>query len=252
MRLFIITSFITLNIFGAQGPDLTLNFATESLRRGGCASVALVPNFWFLMEKTRLQTKAHTAKTSFPFSISTGIRAIPNTCGVISTQFFCQSMGEAFFAGVLPASYLPIAGCLAGALASAPLYDIMNRQTMGENFFPALKGFIKSPITTVPIVLRELAFLGSLRISQPLSQEIQTRLGESPMISNSSYFITGFAGSLLGHPFDSLLTQSQTNQAISRALGNLMRGGVTKAVGIGFFNVLYQNLLLATYTSLRS
>lgn len=236
----LILSFI-LGCFASQ--DVTSPFieiAKDSAKSGAAASIALVPNFWFFMEKAKLQNGDTAARTPYKQALKSGVYAMPNTWATICTQIFVQKSSEKVLSQYIASQYLLFAGCFFGALASAPLYDVMNRQSMGQGFRTAIFGFFKKPLSTAPIIGREFAFLGSLRASQPIAQWMQDNYGKGAFVTNGTYFATGFIGSLFGHPFDTTLTFLQKGKPLSWNPRVLMRGSLTKSLGVGCFNILYQ------------
>lgn len=234
-------TFITNSFF-----ESSMAIAVNSAEKGFCASISVVPPFWFLMKKSAIQTGSGIPNYSTAFMC--GIRAIPNTAATVGTQIFFESEARNYFEqnGIAGAK-LDLFSCGVGALASSPMYAIMNLQTMNTEFFSAARQAFRDPLALSIIFCREIYFLGTLSVSQKITDCVQNKLGKNRFIENSSYFLIGSSGALLGHPFDTVLTLRQKNIRFpvfsepGKFCGVLMRGGFNKAVGVGLFNVLYQN-----------
>ncbi len=220
----------------------------DSARKGACAAVALAPPFQFLMQKTALQL-SDTTPISFRTSAYQGMKAMPNTFLAITCQLYSEKIGQNLFENVVPDRMLSFASCGVGAFVSAPLYDVMNRQTKGNcTMGQAFYGYLRNPVTTLPLVLREYCFLLSLQASKPIAHTTQEKFGSNVFLNNFSHFLVGGFGSLCGYPFDSMVSMLQhTQKPFQMCMKNSftkngMKGWAHKSVGVGIFNILYQNL----------
>jgi hypothetical protein len=246
MKVLISTILIICNFVYAEAPTFyeeQLQLAKTSATKGGIASGALVPFFWFLNKKSNLQL-INTAPVSYSRSLIAGVKAVPNVATTLSIQFWTGELSKQYLRRhefVNDEAYLEAIGCGNGAVFSAPWYAVMNGKTMGLSRTEALRGFFKNPFSTGwPIVGREFCFLFGVQVSSPFSSAMQQQFGESWFVENTSCFAAGFAGSIFGHPFDTWLTRTQANR--SWHWRDLMKGGVTKAIGIGGFAVLFHHL----------
>lgn len=241
--LFILISWLILQINCCDFPDIM----KESTNRGACASIAMGATFWCSMEKSRKQLAESEKITKFSVAIRGGLFAMLSIFGAVSIQFFFQNLGERITCNHYP-YYAPYLGCLSGALFAAPLYDVINRQSMGQKFRPALQEFICNPYTVLPIVLRDFCFLGSLRFSQPIANNIEEKFGSSRLLTICSHFFVGFFGSWVSYSCDSILNFMQKGKHIPWQNPKiLMRGSLTEAFGVGLSNVFYQYLLGERY-----
>ena len=214
--------------------------AVTSATNGACAGVSLTPVFWCFMQKSRFQLGI-PGYVNYYDSFKTGFRAIPNTAATISIQLYIEELSKRFLQKVgVDNTYLTGLGCFFGGLFSAPMYDVMNRQSMGTSTIQAFKAFCKHPLSTAPIVVREFCFLGGIQASNPVANWMQATFGENEYVKNSSCFATCFLASLVGHPFDTILTIMQAKKHWDAKI--LMKGSGTKAVGVGLFGMIYSNL----------
>ncbi len=247
MKVLIFTILIMCNFAHATAPtfyDEQLELAKTSATKGVIASGALVPFYWSLLKKSNIQL-GKPGGIKYPDALKSGFKAIPNVASTLSIQFFTGDLTKSILRRnkVLEnETYLEVIGCVSGALFSAPWYAVMNGKTMGLTRTQAFSGFFKNPFSTGwPIVGRESCFLLGVQASGPFSRAMQKQFGENGYVENTSCFASGFAGSISGHLFDTILTYNQAK--IPWQWKDLMKGGGIKGIGIGGFAVLLHNLM---------
>ena len=246
MKVLIFTILTMCNFAHAPIPtfyDEQLQLAKTSATKGVIASVALVPFFWFLNKKSNLQL-GKSDPVSYSMSLISGVKAIPNVASTLSVQFLAGESSKQYLKRrgfVDDKACLEVIGCVSGAIFSAPWYAVMNGKTMGLTRTQAFSGFCKNPFSTGwPIVGRESCFLLGLQVSGPFSSSMQQQFGENGYVENTSCFASGFAGSISGHLFDTILTYKQANRPWHWI--DLRRGAGTKGMGVGCFAMFFHNL----------
>lgn len=125
---------------------------------------------------------------------------------------------------------------LVGGL-SAPGLAIFNGLSMGKTAGESLRAL--SMLQVAAIVKRETAFLLSMRVSDPASEYMKERFGNSPAILYGSAFASGAFGSLISHPADTALTCWQQGVRVTN-ISHAMRGGPVKALSVGVFAAIYK------------
>ncbi|MCX7338068.1 MAG: hypothetical protein NTX76_02140 [Alphaproteobacteria bacterium] len=241
MKILMLTIFIMCNFAHAEPTTFDnepLQLAKTSATKGAIASVDLVPFFWFLNKKTNLQQRK-SDPVSYSRSFISGVKAMPNVASTLSIQFFTGDLIKSIFKKKQAfdnEAYLEVIGCVSGAIFSAPWYAVMNGKTMKLSRAQALGEFCKRPFSAGwPIIARESCFLLGLQASDPFSRAMKKQFGNNVYVENTSCFASGFAGSIFGHLFDTILTCKQAK--IPWQWMGLMNGGMTKGIGIGCFAV---------------
>lgn len=133
-----------------------------------------------------------------------------------------------------------IGGSSTAALASVPLLTILQSRSQNLPCLPSL-----SQLTARQVILmtgREMTFLLSLRLSDPLSNAVESALGKNKPMEYACTFVCATTGRLiLGHPVDralALLQKGNKSDLLRQAfridnLRQTMRGSGGKALAFG-------------------
>lgn len=212
------------------------------------ASIAIVPVFYGFIAKSALQQGMSMPKMVPVEALKAGGKAAPTVGVIVGTQMIVQRAVEGLlfetntkkspgFISMLASSVI------VGAL-SAPALAVFNGQTMGRSITASLQSL--SLPQTIAIMIIEVSFLFSLRISKPMSTYAKKVCGDNKVVDYGSSFITGAIGSIVGHPADTALTLWQKNRKIGwrknrklKSTQRLMRGSLVKAITVGGFNMIY-------------
>lgn len=206
------------------------------------ASVSVPFIFRGFITKSLQQQGKPTPKIPLIRGFAAGIRSAPTIGGIIGTQLISQDLVEK---NIFPPSRegeqpTPVSmissSAIIGAL-SVPGLVIFNGQSMGKTPLESITGL--SPLQSAAIVSREIAFLISMRISEPVSNCMKDKFGDSPTVVYGSTFASGAFGSLISHPADTALTCWQNGMRVTN-LSHAMRGGPVRALTVGSFATLYQ------------
>ncbi|NGX33554.1 MAG: hypothetical protein K1060chlam4_01624 [Candidatus Anoxychlamydiales bacterium] len=135
-------------------------------------------------------------------------------------------------------------------VVSSPFLIAFNDQTLGNSFFKSLRAITLSKV--VATSARETGFIASLGFSKPLAKKMK-EYNDTKITEKLAYFISGYVGSIAGHPCDTALTLLQkkiklssfflplNKNSITRATSAMFRGGNTKAISVGVFSILYHS-----------
>lgn len=198
---------------------------------------AIVPVFWGLMTKSAQQKGLPTPYMKVREAIGHGVRATPAFGIFAGTQLVAQEVIEGWLVkkrGVKDMTTMALAAVAVGVI-SVPPAVIFNGMTQNMGPMESFKGLNAAQV--IAITSRETSFLASIRVSKPLSEELEKVLGKGPATTILSGFLSGGIGSFFGHPFDTWLTRSQAK--LPTTARDLMRGAPVKAVSLGIFTVLY-------------
>lgn len=212
--------------------------------------LSIIPTFYGYGLKTAQQLGQPFTMTYLQ-ACKAGMKASPILGGNVGAQLITQNAVEKFFSieenNPTPLDYSKMfASSFIVAGASSPFLAIFNGRTLGWTVGESLRRFTIHQAGT--IVARETFFLGSLRISEPVSLFVQERFGEHQFIGISASFATGAFGSLLGHPTDTLLTLWQKNIK-PRNFSHLMQGSIARTSAGGTLFVLYNYVRQSLTTS---
>lgn len=215
-------------------------YLNEKLTPPISAACAICPSLWLFMKKTAIQQDRFLSKKDLFFdSIGLIPRTVPIIFCTIGLQNFSASNLELLGVGVFPASFL-------AATISSPLYTIFNGQGMKISMLESLKHMTFSQ--NICVIGRETMFVYSLRTSVPFCNYIMKSdyFREKPYIEWLSYFMVGFGGSILGHPFDCALTYYQMKSNIMEQVHKhsifqaFTKGLFIRGLAVGSFNLFYQ------------
>lgn len=226
---------------GPEGPRSTAAYAPYVIPPVA-AGASIIPLFSGFMVKSAQQQYKPMPRVSFIEGLAAGFRAAPTIGSIIGAQLIIQDLVEKRMftppqQGELPTlSSMVRSSAIVGAL-SAPGLAIFNGQSMGKSAIQSLRGL--SLLQIAAIVSRETTFLLSMRISDPASDYMKERFGDSPAVVYGSAFASGAFGSFISQPADTALTCWQNGMRVTN-LSHAMRGGPVKALTVGTFAVLYK------------
>lgn len=215
------------------------------------AGAAITPTFYGFIAKSAQQMgepiprivikKAFQKQATVPqITIREMLRDGMKVAPILGSQMAMQNVIEK---GLLktndqPASFtLMLASSIIVGGVSVPALAAFNGQTRGHSIKKSLQ--LLSKEQAFAIIARETAFLFSVRISGPLSLALQGHFGKNEKVKQSTIFMSGAIGSLVGHPADTALTLLQNGVKIE-GFRQLSRGMATKAVSVGCFAVCYK------------
>jgi hypothetical protein len=124
----------------------------------------------------------------------------------------------------------------AGALSAVPL-GVVNGITLKQSAWQAFKGLTAQQIAAISV--RETTFLGAVQISGPVSDYMERTYGKNDSVKHVANFSTGVIGSLMGHPFDTVVSCLQKKVPIQNWT-HLARGAPIRAVSVGGFVMFYK------------
>lgn len=212
-------------------------------------SLGIIPVFWLFERKSALQTNAKLPQESVASALVKGVKATPVICGIFGVQITAQGGLEHFLKsrqqeerksntqgeGKSNAFHI-VLSTTAVAFASVPPLSILQGITRGMTPLQSLRRLDVYQVAM--IVAREESFLLSMRINEPVNEAMAERYGQSRKVKYACAFVNGALGSLVGHMADTTFACRQNNVSIT-SFFHLWRGGLTKSVAVGTFNVLY-------------
>ncbi len=206
------------------------------------AAFAILPTYYFFEVKSALQE----GKPKPPFNLKRcgigGLKLAPTISLVMSSMIYSRAKCEKSvspYLGSSPFAEKFVSSTIVAGIAS-PLLAILNNQGRGVSWGVAARSVSLGQVSC--IMARETCFLFSLAITGPLSAMAKEKFGENPLVSNTTFFVTGAFGSLAGHPPDTILNQMQAGIHKSPTRPSLLAGGGYKAFAIGTFMVIYKNI----------
>jgi hypothetical protein len=203
------------------------------------ASIAIVPVFRDMIAKSAQQKGQPIPPMTFIEGMKEGVKAAPTVGAIVGTQMVIQSVVEKALIGESNTKNLSstLASSAIVGTASAPVLAIFNGQTMGWTVKESLSKF--SVKQGLAIAVQETAFVGGLSVADELAKAMRHKLGNNKAVDYTAAFIAGAAGSLAGHPANTLLTRWQSGLPIT-SIKQLMWGSVRKARAVGCFSVGYK------------
>jgi len=201
-------------------------------------ALANLPVYYGFMAKSSIQMKEGFPKLHWVQLIKETLRSSPTVGLCVGLQIVSQHLFEKKIFNINPerASFTEkLLSALAVGAMSAPLYAAMNAQTMGKTVRYGLSHFSLKQFGA--ITTREGAFLMGLEMADPACELLKKRYSKETSDFLGS-FITGVAGSLVGHPADTLLTLEQKKMRIER-FSCLYRGATVRAIAVGAFSMSY-------------
>ncbi|MCH9612763.1 MAG: hypothetical protein S4CHLAM102_12600 [Chlamydiia bacterium] len=205
------------------------------------AGLAVILPFKQLMEKSNMQLGAKTVKVTWREGITQGCKTLPTVGGLIGAQMIFQHIvkGRMGQMGWQEGMHTDLASSAVVGLCSSPFVAVFNGGTMGWTITQSLKRF--TPPIAGAIVGQETAFVGGIACADRISEIMKGALGDNKGVEYTAYYISGFAGSYVGHPFNTLLTRWQANMALE-SMPQLMAGSLKKGNAVGIFTILYKGI----------
>ncbi|MBX7067526.1 MAG: hypothetical protein K1X28_09880 [Parachlamydiales bacterium] len=178
------------------------------------AGIAIVPPFADMVAKSAQQLGQPVPKTPYVESLKGGMKAAPTVGAIVGTQMIVQKAVENRLFGKSRAEDLTSKLASSGIVGavSAPFLAVFNGQSMGWSARESLRKF--TPKQALAIAVQETAFVGGLSASDPLSEEMKKQIGNSKAVEYATAFFSGAAGSVAGHPANTVLTRSQNGLKI--------------------------------------
>ncbi|NGX48732.1 MAG: hypothetical protein K940chlam5_00322 [Candidatus Anoxychlamydiales bacterium] len=255
-----------------KGPsDSKFKNLTINISEPISAGLAIMPTVYGFIAKSALQIGKKIPKITlrtpakFPQSISTvqlgleGIKASPKLGAAVGAQMIGQEKCQAYLENSrffnnpqkkVNLSSMFLSSGIIGVISS-PFLIAFNDQTIGNSFFKSLRAL--TPSKVVATAARETGFVFSLGFSKPLAKKMK-EYNDSKTTEKAAYFVSGYAGSIVSHPCDTILTLLQkgiklpsffsplNKQTIQRAASVMYRGANVRASTIGVFSILYNSL----------
>ncbi len=206
------------------------------------AGAAIIPPYYLFMAKSDLQLGNVMPKFRPRQVISSGVKAAPVIGGIVGTQMIAQKGFEVLWNRYVGKRDAPtftsmlMSSLAVGTISVVPL-AWFNGLTMGLSLPQVLRALTWKQ--SGAILVRETSFLGAIRISDPVSNEMKRKFGDNHLVDVISYFISGFFGSIVGHPADTALTRWQKGLKVEFGR-QLLKGAGTKAFAAGTFTLLYK------------
>lgn len=212
------------------------------------ASTAIVPVFYGFIAKTKRQLGEPVPRLTAQVlkeSLVEGVKAAPIIGLVVGLQIGAQQLFEEGIKKLKekygyqkdqPASFSQMVfSSMAVGFVSVPLLAAFNGRTMKKGFMESIRDAMAKPKQAFAIISRETSFVFSLRVSSPITKYFEGKYGKNKAVEYGSSFFSGAVGSLIGHPADTALTLWQKGRKVE--VSQLMKGGVTKALSVGWFCV---------------
>lgn len=207
------------------------------------AAIAIVPAFRDLMIKSAQQQGNQNRVVTLTEGVREGIKKSPTVGSLVGTQMILQNRVEkrlitnyGFEKSALSTAL--VSSCVVGAISS-PLLAIFNGQTMGSSWKHSLKNL--SCKQTCAFAAQETGFVGGLSIADRLSVVMRKKLGDNKVVDCSSAYISGAAGSLVGHPANTAITRWQSPKQMKvENFRQLWWGAARKSHAIGVFATVFK------------
>jgi len=210
------------------------------------AAGAIVPPYYLFVVKSAYQQGKPAPSMTMREVLMGGVKAAPTIGTIVGTQMIVQAFVEKALVkarkneeGQPPSFWTMLGSSAFVGGVSAPLLAIFNGQTMGLSPMQSLSAL--SAKQAAAIVTRETSFLFSLRVSEPISEELKQVAGDTKAVEYVSAALSGAIGSVVGHPADTALTLWQKGIKVV-SLPQLMRGAVPKSGAVAAFSLGYKTL----------
>lgn len=210
----------------------------------GFAVIPAIPDFG---KKSCLQLGKEVEKKTFFEGMKGGLKLAPMAGLLIGVQMIMQEIFEKTFAERGKTSDLQskAKSSFVVGTCSSPIVAMFNGRTMGWTAKECWGRF--TPSQAIAIAIQETLFVGGISASSEVSKVMKKNLGDYSIIDYGSAFISGAAGSLLGHPANTVLTRLQNGMEVKSlfqmkisSLQGFMRGGAFKARACGIFSIGYK------------
>lgn len=202
------------------------------------AAAAIVPNFRPFAIKSALQTGVPIPRMTMIEAVKSGAKAAPTIGATVGAELIVDHGVKA----MLPESVSEhaakfMAAGVAGFLAS-PLYAAFTAQTRNLHPWAAMRATTKEQALATTI--RETLFLASIGVAEPLARGMRAHIVDHEAMDYAAMFISGAAGSIIGHPADTYLTRITDGKVMNWSSRAMMRGSFAKAYGTGRFLLCYE------------
>lgn len=144
--------------------------------------------------------------------------------------------GEWFFSHEKEASLKRLVfAAVITSIISAPLMAAFNARTGGKTWKEAFISL--SPRQVGMLTLRELGFLFTVRVSEPLSKRAKKHFGDHKAVEYTTAGLIAMTGSMLTQPADTLFTRMQFKLPLQWERRALMLGWLPRMMGVTGFVV---------------
>ena len=210
----------------------------------GFAVIPAIPDFG---KKSCLQLGKEVEKNTFFEGMRGGLKLAPMAGFLVGAQMIMQELFEKTFAkeGENSSLQSKAKSSFVVGTFSSPILAMFNGRTIGWTAKESWARF--TPLQATAIAFQETLFVGGMSASSEVSKVMKKTLGDYSIIDYGAAFISGAAGSLLGHPANTILTRLQGGMEVkslfqmkTSSLQGLMRGGAFKARACGIFAVGYK------------
>lgn len=211
------------------------------------AGAAIITTFHGLIVKTAQQLGKTVPKWGFD-SLSKGVKAAPFIGGIIGSQMVGDELIKktAFMQKQEGFSRAFLSAMIVGAATSPILagFQAITRikkqgfMATAKLFSKGVKGLTAKEAALITV--REGSFVGSLAASDEMDKRMIGYFGDNKITQCFSYFMTGVAGSIIGHPFDTMFARLQAGVPNSFKPRSLMQGAPIKAINMGVFYTSYK------------
>jgi len=209
------------------------NYLVEPL----AATFAMAPVYRGFLAKSALQKGERIARMNFVSSLNKGMKAAPLIGVTVGLQLQAQRLIEAQFEGFEVQQQLKtLASCFCVGVISTPCLAAFNGLTLSRGMLASIR--LLTMKETAAIIARETSFVLPLTLSPILTQKVQKKFGKNIALECATVYTTAAAGSLIGHPADTLLTLWQSGKRVEH-MRDLLRGSMVKSRTVGTFALLY-------------
>jgi hypothetical protein len=205
------------------------------------ATVSIFPVFPGLMLKSAEQNGL-PLKTTIKDCMKKSFKAAPTAGLLVGTQLVIQEIVEDILRKYIPQEncenfgFKMFSGTVVGGI-SAPLLAAFNGQTMGSSIIDSIKFLSRKQVGA--IMALESSFIVSINATEPLGRAVKKISGDNKITECVISFISGFIGSIFGHPADTALTIWQKGREIT-SFSQLMKGWRIKAITLGIWMMLFK------------
>lgn len=208
------------------------------------AAAAVVPTFRGFVVATARQSGTKVPPFILKQTFAQGCKAAPTVGLVVGVQTTLEKAAEHAIKARLVTSDAPSVAqtmasfastCFAGFVTS-PIYAVFKGQSRNLSVVQSLRAM--TPQQAGAISVRETCFLGGLKMSTPVSDAAKKQFGDTKAVQYSSAFVSGAAGSLAGHPFDTALAILQEGKKMVWGR-QAFRGACARTVAGGAFSAVY-------------
>ncbi|NGX26180.1 MAG: hypothetical protein K940chlam6_00093 [Chlamydiae bacterium] len=198
------------------------------------AAAAMVPTYYGFAVKSAQQLDKTIPRFVPLEAIKNGLKLAPTAGLIVGTQMIAEKwIGKQL--GAENSLLKSLASAAIVGLISAPLLAAFNGQTMGRSISESILAL--SMREAAAITAKETIFVVSLGASSKVSQIMKRYFGDNMATEYAGAFVSGAIGSIVGHPFDTMLTRWQAGLPCKAI--HLMKGATAKALAVGSFSMFY-------------